>query len=127
MSLGPSDSQANRVRVGLLCLAVGVVLMLWAWGNWFYRSSVASETVDGAGVRATGESMAEHGGAALGSSAALLLVFLIFLVFLVGSYALVRWSRRFREVLLRTPAAPTPSDDLWSKHKLRGDEEDGQV
>ena len=46
-------------------------------------------------------------------------------VFLVSSYAFVRWSRRFRNQILRKPRPPTPSDDVWAMHRLPDDDNHG--
>ena len=39
-------------------------------------------------------------------------------VFLVASFAFLRWSRRFRHVVLQKPHDPSPDDDVWSMHRL---------
>jgi hypothetical protein len=39
-------------------------------------------------------------------------------VFLVGSFAIHRFSRRYRAYLLRKPASPTASEDVWRMHRL---------
>ena len=46
-------------------------------------------------------------------------------VFIISSYAFVRWSRRFRNQLLRKPHPPTPSDDVWAMHRLPDDDNRG--
>lgn len=108
--------------MGLVFLAVGVVLLLWAWGNWIYRSSsgmsegtVSVEHAGGARSPATMQ--------ALKASPLVLMVGLfLVIVFLVGSYAIVRGSRRLREAILYEKPSPTASADLWSLHKTPTDE-----
>lgn len=43
---------------------------------------------------------------------------IILMVFLVASYAIHRFSRRFRAYLLRKPVQPTACDDVWKMHRL---------
>jgi hypothetical protein len=45
-------------------------------------------------------------------------VVVLVLIFMVSSLAFLRWSRRFRRMLLRKPHPPTVSDDVWAMHKL---------
>lgn len=117
MGLGTSASSANRLKLGLVFLALGVVLLLWAWGNWIYRSSNGLNE---------GSVVAEHPGGgrspaamqAIQASPFVLMVgFFLVIVFLVGSYAIVRGSRRLREAILYEKPKPTASDDVWSMHK----------
>jgi len=42
----------------------------------------------------------------------------IVMVFLVGTFAIHRFSRRYRAYLVRTPQRPTASDDVWKQHRL---------
>jgi hypothetical protein len=39
-------------------------------------------------------------------------------IFVVSSYAFLRWSRRYKRWLLRSPSKPTPHEDVWQMHKL---------
>jgi len=117
MSLGPSISSTHRMKLGLVFLALGVVLLIWAWGNWIYRSST--------GMGESGVVLEERAGPrspatiqALKASPFVLMVgLLLVLAFLIGSYAIVRGSRRLREALLHQKAPPTASDDVWMMHK----------
>jgi hypothetical protein len=122
MGLGTSASSVNRLKLGLVFLALGVVLLLWAWGNWIYRSSnglsegsVTVEHVAGARSPATMQ-------AVQASPLVLMVGFFLVIVFLVGSYAIVRGSRRLREAILYEKPAPTASDDVWSMHKAPTEE-----
>ena len=45
-------------------------------------------------------------------------------VFLVGSFAFLRWSKRFRRVILQKPHDPSPDDDVWAMHRLPDDDDD---
>lgn len=39
-------------------------------------------------------------------------------IFLIGSFAFLRWSRRFRRMVLQKPHDPSPADDVWAMHRL---------
>ena len=43
-------------------------------------------------------------------------VILLF-IFVVAAGAIIRFTQRFRSVILSGPASPTPSEDVWSMHK----------
>lgn len=43
---------------------------------------------------------------------------IILLTFLVASFAIHRFSRRYRAMLLRKPSPPTASEDVWKMHRL---------
>lgn len=63
----------------------------------------------------------QPGGAAVRAETVYEAVFwagIIVLVFLAGSYAIVRFSRRFRQFLLRRTEPPTHSEDVWSQHRV---------
>lgn len=117
MGLGTSASSTNRLKLGLVSLALGVVLLLWAWGNWIYRSSNGFSD----GAVAAEHAVAGRSPAAMqavrASPFVLMVGFFLVIVFLVGSYAIVRGSRRLREALLYQKPKPTASDDVWSMHK----------
>ena len=44
MMLGTSPSGKNYPTAGIIVLFAGVLLLLWAWGNWVYRISEPAET-----------------------------------------------------------------------------------
>ena len=125
MIFGNSESEQHRIKLGILFLALGVVLMLWAWGSWVYRASQPAE-----GEQPVAASPApEEGGArpveaARRASLFLLAGFLMVLAFLVGSYLLVRSGRRLRERLAVEPAAPTTAEDVWAMHKRKSYEDE---
>src|SRR5512145_2498786 len=116
MTLGTSNSEPHRVRMALVSLLVGVVLFLWAWGNWIYR---ASRTEVGTNMSASREEEPPPGPVETvrSMSAVLLIGFFLVVVFLASTYAIVRSSRRLRELIFRQRPPPTPSDDVWAMHK----------
>ena len=118
MGLGTSGSSANRLKLGLVFLALGIVLLLWAWGNWIYRSSNGLNEGSVAVEPSSGLRSPAAMQAVQASPFVLMVGFFLVLVFLVGSYAIVRGSRRLREAILYKAPKPTASSDVWSMHKV---------
>lgn len=56
---------------------------------------------------------------------------LLVLVFAVSVIAFLRWSRHFRQLILRRKAPPTPAEDVWAMHRLpeepTGTEDEGET
>lgn len=71
-------------------------------------------------ARGAGSVLAASDPARLMSAVALAVLagLLVLIVFLVASLAIIRSVRGAREGANRRRAAPTPSDDVWTKHKL---------
>src|SRR5262245_63849172 len=57
----------------------------------------------------------------------LYVLILLVLLFSVSVLAFLRWSRHFRRLILRAPAAPTPVEDVWQMHRLPPDEDPGDA
>jgi hypothetical protein len=49
---------------------------------------------------------------------------ILLLVFVVAAVAIVHFSRRYRQYLLRGKSAPTVSDDVWGMHQVPADTDD---
>jgi hypothetical protein len=140
-----SDAERNRNRRALVVFLIGMVFVIWAWMNLvvrvMYRASevpidsvsVVEEEQTDAPAPSTGDR--KEGGRLFARAATPLLAvgFLLVLVFLVGTYVLVRSSRRFLEGTRRERASPTSTPDIWSMHRAPefqeedGDEEGEQV
>jgi ABC-type Fe3+ transport system permease subunit len=118
MIFGGADKEQHRMKIGLVFLVVGVLLVLWAWGSWIYRTSNRTEGVAVA-VDVTHDAPAEKVKAVRAAPMVLLSVTLVVLAFLVASYVLVRASRRYRMTLERRANPPTDTRDVWSMHKLK--------
>ena len=124
MMLGTSSPEQNRTRLGLLCLLVGILLLLWAWGSWMYRASVPGETAST--LRQDADTAAPDPAKAVRIAPVVLWVgLLLVLLFFFGSYVLIRASRRYRASAARQRATPSPSEDVWAMHKLKDRPEDG--
>jgi cytoskeletal protein RodZ len=48
----------------------------------------------------------------------LYLLGIIIIIFMFGLWAILRWSRRFRQFLFREPRQETPVEDVWAMHRL---------
>jgi len=113
--LGTPGHEEHRVRVGLIFLVVGLLLVLFAWGNWTFRASIPP---DSAGVVAEApEDTTNRARFVRLMPLVLLVATLLFLVFLAGSYVIMRAGRRKRELIYRRGRKPTASEDVWVMHK----------
>jgi len=101
MKPGMSDSESSRVRLALGFLVFGIMLLLWAWGSWMYRTSAS----------ATAEIVVERGardsssvGSATSSHPLLTVGVAVVVVFVVGAGAYYWLIGRSRE--------PVPEGDI---------------
>lgn len=126
--LGAKGTEQHRIRAGVLLLSFGIILLVWAWGSWIYRTSVAGAGTSGgeavtapldpaAGGAGNGERSPDAASVAKALPAFLGLGFLLVVVFFVGSFVIVRTLRKYREGLERKSPPPTDSEDVWSMHR----------
>ena len=107
--LGSPNSEQYRTRVGLVILAVGFLLLFWAWGSWFYRNWVPvhaqAEALAHRNVLPVAETDQEIGvrgaKATRTLSLYLMMALAMVLVFLFGGYLLMRVTRRYRAAIDR--------------------------
>lgn len=123
----------NRFRLGIIVLVTGIILVLWAWGSWIYRSS--GTTPQGSRVNGSFEydenleelndrsEYPDQTQVAKTLPTMLLYGFILFLVVLVATFILVRATRRYRAAAAHKRAPPTDTSDVWSTHKLPDDYE----
>lgn len=109
--------EENRRRIALLLIGLGAFLVVLG-----IVLGVHHRAVD-ANRAAVSTPSAEAVRLGPTEQARLIQWVLFELVLLVGIlavslYAFKLWSRRFRQMLLRKPAAPTPSEDVWAMHRL---------
>jgi hypothetical protein len=117
---GSSDQQ--RLRAGYAVLSMGVLILMFAWGMAVLR-----------GPQGQGEIAVRHQKLdppapdqilpAMGMGMLLCGVCLV-VILVLSVVAFVRISRRYREHVLRSPAAPTPTSDVWQMHKVPDDTDD---
>ena len=131
MILGARDTEQHRVRVGFLFLAIGLLLLLWAWGNWVFRESVPTKAQTVTYARDTESvppSTDDPAAARIEAVRTLPLILafslVVILLVLLGGYAMLRTARRHRAAIDRPRAAPTDARDVWSMHKLPTSAED---
>lgn len=130
--LGDPSSEQYRTKVGFAILAVGMLLLFWAWGSWFYRNWVPvqaqAEALAHRDALADAETDQETGvrGAKAARTLPLLLMtaLVMVLVFLFGGYVLLRVTRRYRAAIDRKRPPPSDTRDLWTMHKLPVELED---
>ncbi len=48
----------------------------------------------------------------------------VLIIFVFASLAIRRFSRAYKANLLRSPARPTASEDVWKMHRLPADDDD---
>ncbi len=111
---GDDDS---RMRSGLVVLVLGVVLILWSWGNWVYRASTPDPAASMAGTR---DDIPDAVQRTATSVLPEILMYSLILAFLVifGGYAVVRVARWYRDSANRERAGPSASQDVWAMHKV---------
>lgn len=107
-----SLAEQKRFRTGVVTLTIGVLLVVWAWGSWMYRTSAEKPALaDSAGTDAV-----TPAAPAINALTQIVLYGMILIIVLaVGSLAISRSIRRF---ITRSdePRTPTPSSDVWSMY-----------
>ena len=130
--LGSPNSEQYRTRVGFSILAVGFLLLFWAWGSWFYRNWVPvhaqAEALAHRDALAVAETDQETGVRSAKAARTLPLYLMtavvMVLVFLFGGYLLLRVTRRYRAAIDRKRPPPSDTRDLWTMHKLPAELDD---
>ncbi len=107
----------SRIKSLTVGKGLGILLVLWAWGNWLYRASTPESAVSI--VRAE-DSAADTVRVDATSVLPQILMYSLILVFLVlfGGYAVVRMVRQYRGSADRERAGPSASQDVWAMHEL---------
>jgi len=120
MPLSPSGPEQNRLMAAIVLLIVGLLLLLWAWGSWVYRTSPPETTTTAflANVSGLGAEQAQAAGAITWS---IMVALLLVLSFVVASMIMLRAARRIRAAGARRRSMPTPSADVWAMHRLPED------
>lgn len=106
-------AESSRQRIALIFAGIGLVLVLIGFGLLTHSQA----NVD-TGILATRPSSVPPEVKARAIRQLLFWLVVLVLIFLVSTMAFLRWSRHYRRSLLRKPKEPTPSEDVWSMHKL---------
>lgn len=130
--IGDPSTEHHRTRVGFLFLAAGLLLVIWAWGSWLYRAKIPLHRQ--AVADSNGEKMASAPPSSRDSADArkvaetmplfVLAGLILVLVFVFGSYAFLRFSRRYRQTLEHERAPPSDARDVWQMHRIPDYEDD---
>ncbi len=111
MTLGTHGADSFRFRAALVFLVGGLLLMLWAWGSWVYRTSASAPPMTAVAVddAETPESREDAT-----SVTRLLQTGLALLPVIVGGGVLLVWfSRRPRKAAVpRREGAPSTGDTI---------------
>ncbi len=110
------EFEQRRMTMGLGFLVVGLVLLMWAWGSWIYRTANAAKPIAVSRAEGDGEQTVKTVGIAPGM---LVGGVILVVVFLAASFVFVRASRRYRQSLVRRGLPPSDTTDVWSMHKLK--------
>jgi len=103
--------------VGIVLLLAGVLLILWAWGNWVFRASRPESTSRFFDSHAA-DLKVQSATAVAVLPQILMYAMAIVLVVLFGSYALVRAFRNYREPFSSSRPPSTPVQNIWRMHKV---------
>jgi len=149
MTAPPAQEGRLRSRAGTAILLIGIVLVLWAWGNWVYRLTprggaprpALAPTVGGTPPTATPSAASSASGAESPSApdsstpdqkrtaARMALVVIIggvvIMTVFVGAIALARAARRWRATTSRRQLPPSTAGDVWALHKTPELEDEG--
>lgn len=109
----------RRQRIALILVLIGAGLIILG----FVLSLDQQEEMETVAKPTTTMSAEQRSSWAQAIRQFLFLMLVILGVFSVGTLAFLRWSRRFRQWLLRKPPAATPDGDVWAMHRLPEDED----
>ena len=120
MALTTSDPAPKRLGTGLVFFVLGLLLLIWAWGNWVYRTVPPERAPSNVSAKSA-EPSPEDVKTASVLPGLLLVGFALILLFVVASIVLVRLARRYREATDHRRPPPSASDDVWAMHRLPND------
>jgi len=118
MTLGSPVTDRNRATAALVFLVVGILLLVWAWGSWVYRTSVSATSPIVAEAAGRQEKPDPVGEDAM-FRPSLIVGAVLVAVILFGGYVLVRSTRRSTKPGGRQEARPSSMVDASAAHRLR--------
>jgi len=125
MSLGAGSSDRDRIRAGLITLAVGMLLLCLAAGMALMRGTAPPELL--AQQRADAAANADAVARARAALYALLYGTLAVVALATFAYAIRRYRKRLLQRTSRTTRpSPTDTTDVWAMHRLPEDADPGE-
>ena len=111
MMAGVAEEDRGRLA-GILCIGGLLFVLLGAFLTWQHSVEEFESVTSGPGPLPDNKATARM------LEGVLFWLLVLIGIFTVCTLAFLRWSRRFRKLLLARPRPPTPVDDVWSMHRL---------
>lgn len=140
MAQSRSEDDQRRNRTALIVFLAGVLLVLWAFGTLVYRTSIQRpehiehpeqstrspvESASASAGRVPPGLSSKNVKATSATAMMFLLALALLMLFIMGSYILIRGSRRYQQWVGQKRSSSTPSEDLWAIHRTPAlDDED---
>lgn len=132
MSPGTFESEPRHLTLAAILLVLGVLLLLFSWGSWLFRSGAgqqepltarASTPNEVPTSTVTPDRKSNRSRAIRIMPLVLVVTMLLTLVVLIGVVLVRRGARRYFATQSRQRASPTMSEDVWSQHRLTSEDE----
>jgi hypothetical protein len=114
MTVGSPRSDQSRSRVALVFLVAGVMLLLWSWGSWVYRTS-ASARRDAVAIAPDDLEASVPVGAGTAFRQWLAAGAVLAAAMAAGGYVLTRSGGRSSGAAVRDGTVVPSTDDAWLK------------
>lgn len=115
MTQDATGSDQKRIRTALIFLVMGMLLLVFAWGSWVYRTPTPPMAVESTG----GPERADAVGGATTSWQWLVAVTVVVLVLLFGGYLLLRLGRPLEGTWGGQETAMSPPGDEPAARRVR--------
>lgn len=113
--------EENRRRFALLLIGLGIFLILLGLGLGTHHYHALASQREGLNPSDPPAIQLSRSQQARMIQQVLFLTLVLAGILGISLYAFKVWSRRFRQMLFRRPAPPTPSEDVWTMHRLPDD------
>ena len=133
MTVLPTQQGRLRTRAGTAILLIGIVLVLWAWGNWVYRltprggaprpalaptaTPAVPSTSGAADSLASDPSTPDQKRTATRIALIVVIGGIVIMTVFVSTIALARAARRWRASTSRRRLPPSITGDVWALHQ----------
>ncbi len=131
MNLTLFTSERNRTRAGLVILLVGVLMLIYVWSSWLYRSALPVPPAVGVNATASvadGDASARTAAVRRAVPLFVAVASLLLVAFVIAVYLLLRGGRLLRGAQRHAPErVASVYQDAWTMHKLpeQSEEEPG--